>query len=500
MAAAKDRVEMLDDTAKFDALKTHLKTTSSFAKAKKEAYNAVFEGIKGELGLEQKEKAHIAWVGEHYPKIIEWIRAKYTNGNTLRNKLEMVATTLLAIDKNKYKEIVRPLFNDSVVIQRKEDSKKTESVFSEKDLANYVPEAYLVARRRQLEKEWLADPKKLKLNMYHLLLAVNTYIPPIRRNWGEMEFWPKRVVDGRVKKIDAAAIEEAGPPPENETNYLWEQKPGEWAMVMQADKIEHSREAKGLERQLIPLKKEVGMVTGGEILNFVMNKSLEYAPRNYVLVGVKTKSEPMAHSSYDKALSEMFAPRKPTQNLIRDAYVNWYWRLSPPLSAAEQNEIAYRMRHSPAVARNSYLKTNAPATIDDLNVDPFNGTAKPIPVTEPAVSPLLPPREPAALPILPEPAEIKVAPLAPPKKPFDYIAYAKEYRTTHHAEIVRKKAEVYAADKDKVIAAQLIGRLNKGQTTRPMAGSILKYGLKQNDHTGKWTSSILTGAVNENAG
>ena len=81
------RVELLDDPAIFNKIATHLKTTSSFTKIKKEAYSPMYEALKVELGLKQT-KQYIGWVAEHYLRCIEWVKATYTNGNTLRLKLE----------------------------------------------------------------------------------------------------------------------------------------------------------------------------------------------------------------------------------------------------------------------------------------------------------------------------------------------------------------------------------------------------------------------------
>ena len=91
------------------------------------------------------------------------------------------------------------------------------------------------------------------------------------------------------------------------------------------------------------------------------------------------------------------------------------------------------------------------------------------------------------IPILPP--EVKQAPMAPPKVHFNYREYSKEYRAAHRAEINKKQSDKYEADKQQVLAVQILGKLNRGQVTRPCAKSILQYGLKQNDFTGRWTSA-----------
>ena len=126
-----------------------------------------------------------------------------------------------------------------------------------------------------------------------------------------MEVFPPRLVDGRVPKVKPVV---GVPPPENDTNYLYEEKQGHWCVVLQQDKIENKRRAKGLPRQIIRLNDEIEGVTNGRHLNEIITSSLEYAPRNTPLIGIKTK-EPMGQSGYDSALASIFAPTNPTQNV-----------------------------------------------------------------------------------------------------------------------------------------------------------------------------------------
>ena len=63
-------------------------------------------------------------------------------------------------------------------IQKKIDKSAEESTMSEKDLANFVPEEQLVKARDDVYSYWMSVPEDQKLNMYSLILAVNTYIPP----------------------------------------------------------------------------------------------------------------------------------------------------------------------------------------------------------------------------------------------------------------------------------------------------------------------------------
>ena len=82
-----------------------------------------------------------------------------------------------------------------------------------------------------------------------------------------------------------------------------------------------------------------------------------------MLIGTRSDRR-MSSQSYDAALARLFAPRRPTQNLIRKAYINHWHRarvLDRELSEGQKEAIADRMRHSLATATAAYRKVNAPA-------------------------------------------------------------------------------------------------------------------------------------------
>lgn len=535
------RVELLDDPEKFDAIKTNLLTITPLKQHEKAVYTNLWNKFGSAFGGERKGR--LEWVGDHYQELIDYIKAQYTNGNTIRNYLEAIAHILLAIDKHKFKEIVRPLFNDTLVMQKKLDKERDESLLTPTELTNYVPYPNLMDKFNELSKLRLVYRKDLKLNIYHLLIAVNVLIPPLRRNWASMRVWPARKVDGKLRKVTPEMS--ATPPPEDNDNYLWEQKPGEFAIVVNSDKIENKRKAKELERQIIELKIEIPDVTSGADLNRWLSLSLEDLPRNNILIGVKTKDSEMGNTSYDKALASMFTPRRPTQNLLRKAYVNYWW--SKNLNAGQIRDLAFRMRHTPGVAMSSYLKVNTPREITDFDRAkqyPADSLKEPKPeevkMELPKEEPI--PEAPAPgwkkLPIkIPRKVQIKTPesvaaaqaaaeasqdvldykhngpepepayePLdqkhevkrelprpTPPREPFNYVQYARDYRRVHSEEINRKQAINYEQNKGKILCKQVLGRLNKSQTTKPMAKTIEVYQLYQLKPGGLWLSHMFDG-------
>lgn len=267
---------------------------------------------------------------------------------------------------------------------------------------------------------------------------------------------------------------------------MYEYEAGKWAYCINQDKVQNRREKSGKGRQIMKFEDEIKDVTNGKLLNSIINKSLDVMPRNHVLIGIKTKL-PMIVTSYDSALGELFKPRKPRQNLIRKAYVNFWYRKD--LSFGVLKEIADRMRHSIGVGLSSYKKIGIPAPSligdDEEKKEPPTVIAKPD-----VVIPILPVEVPRVIPVLPKPVEVK-APMAEPKKLFDYVQYNREYRVKNAAILNKKQSEKYYANKEQALAAKIVRKLNAQQTTKPIPASILKYGLKQDDFTGRWKSSIL---------
>lgn len=473
-----EEVKKLDIPSQFNAIPTGKKCITSLPKHESDRYDTWYNYfLKVKPDILPDRKGPLQWIADHHEFIAKYITEFYVEPkfqpSTLRNHLEALANILLAIDKNKYKEVVRPFFNRGLTLQQIIDKANEDSLLTEKELRNFVTYEQLVAKRDELEKQFLATPKDLKINMFHMILAVNTYIPPLRHNWLNMSIYPPRKnSSGQVIKKPAIV----GPPPDDALNYLWEEQPGQWTIVINHDKIEHKREQKNLERQMFRLNDEIEGVTNGHKLNDIINKSLEVYPRNYPLIGIKSNNE-MGASGYDSALRSMFTPKKPTQNVLRKAYVN-YWH-SKNLSVGKLKEIADRMRHSIGVALGSYRKINISGPI------PETQETKQSPIPELQTLPIVPPAEPRTLPIqTPTPPP----PILPPREYFKPVNYAKKYRENHREEILKAQKEKYAKDPAAVLRYKLLYNLNRGLSTRPQQATIERYGLYQDPETGKWKS------------
>src|SRR5687767_14074431 len=108
-------VKKLDIPSRFAEIKSGLKTTAGLKNHERERVSVWYNYYKSRNELVGTTKANILWVGEHWKTILGHINLVYappkSSGNTHRNHLEGLANVLLAIDKDKFKEITRPMFS-----------------------------------------------------------------------------------------------------------------------------------------------------------------------------------------------------------------------------------------------------------------------------------------------------------------------------------------------------------------------------------------------------
>lgn len=438
-------VRKLDDS-RFETIKSGIKSydglQSDFLKRKYVTLHNLVKKEKVCRGV-PVSRSNITWVADCWEKITEWIKNRYTDESTLRINLEVVANLLLAINKEKYREDVRPFFNTGKRLQNIKDDERDDSLFTETELNNLVKYPDLVKERERWAKAWKEDPKNLKNNMYHLILALITYVPPLRKNYHDMEIY-------RDKK---------SPPRDTKTNYMWEKHIGQWTMVINYDKVENKREAQHKPRSEFDLNDEIPGVTNGKKLNEVINQSLKMHPRQYLLAGVVTGvTSKMGATSFDRALKTIFYPKKPATNLIRKAYVNHFYRKT--LSNKTLDKLADRMRHSRQVGRDTYFKINYP--IGDEPEEDYEGTV----IRQPP----------------------KPVPKPQPKEYFDPKKYAKGYREKHKEKIKTQRKDNYSRDKHKILRRKILWNLNVSQVVKhPSKKSIETYDLKYDPKEKKWT-------------
>ena len=439
-------IKKLDDPAEFAAIPTGKTTKSSLRKHEQDRYNVWYNHFRRLGHTAPADREDITWVADNALQLNHYIRETYSEAkgyspNTTRNYLEGLANVLLAIDKARFKEFARPLYAFSKSIHRETDAVAGESKLNDDDLANFVSYEDLVTKRDLTYATWKENLTDLPLNMTHLILALNTYVPPLRHDCLDMVVYRNPI---------------EAPPPEGKANYIWEYAPGQWAFVIGSDKIENQRQKQGLERQVMKLADEIPGITNGQLLNAIITESMAAHPRAYALVGTRLKI-PMPPLTYNGLLASAFAPKRPHQNLIRKAYINHWHRAridGHELSANHLNAIASRMRHTLAAAVNSYRKIN----VEDTTPTP-------------------------AAAVAPEPPR----PRSPPK--YNPAAYSRKYRAEHLEQMKEKRKASYNANKVALLSTKVLWHLNSGMTTKPTKASIAKYGLVKDPVTGLWSSA-----------
>jgi hypothetical protein len=329
----------IDDKTKFEKVETGKTKPSELKKNESDKLLTWFNKFHTALG-QNITMDDITWVGPKASILEGAIKMTY-KGSSLRAHLEALANILLSIDKDKYQKMAKKLFLQGARIQKIITKHNDKSVLDDEQLENFVSYTELENKRNELGYDLKEDPTNRKLNMQHLILSLNTYIPPLRLDY-----------------LDMKVIRLGDNPKRTHTeNYLIETPINQWSIIINGDKI--SKKYTDPEA-VFTISKNIKRVTNGKELNKIITESLNLLPRKYLLVGL-TSDEPMSQSTYNHLLAELFEPKHPTQNLIRKAYINHWHRLKKngyELPEGVLKEIATRMRHSISTARSSYRKIN----------------------------------------------------------------------------------------------------------------------------------------------
>jgi hypothetical protein len=482
-----ERVELLDDKNRFDQISSNHKTTDKLTAKVKRDYDSWFSYFKKNphpvIKPDLKKRADMTWVGTYHEEMIVWVGTFYKGNipkgrpgagqpykpNTLKIQLNSLAWVLLTLDKEKYGEKTRPLWNESLQIAVADEELKEENTMTAAEKKNWLCFDDIAQRRNDMIALWDKDPTNIRLertrkpHLYALLLAFNTWWPPMRLDLVGMKFW----------------FQQKKPPSKNTAQggadaYLWQHKKDQWTLVINKDKVSGKFDRIGLPRAEYKLSTDIEGVTQGAKLQALINRSLSVWPnRTYVLPATRNPDKAMAQTGYRSALKWLFRPKQPGQNILRKAFVNEFY---PKVSTKVAKLIADRMRHSVEVGRRAYLKVDAPA----LCADPDEALEdKVVTLKEKAPpNPVQVEKERVR-----EVAKVKVK----KEKYWDPVAYGKKYREKNQEQLKAKRMAKYQNEdhKFKLLRAKQVFALNAGYVKEARQSTIDRYDLKQHED-GTW--------------
>ena len=463
----KGRLNMIDDEASFDEREESIYVKNLGNNTVVKDYESWWNHFKEEKSkILTSPKSKMTWIEEHYKVVEQYIYDKYVSNvspvsgvglykfNTVRNHLQSFCTVLLTIDKHRFREYIRSHYMESFKYGNLAQEKVQTQKFTQDELDQYVHYVELVEKREQMKEVYEKSKKgrnmnSIKNHMAYLVLCINTMIPPVRLDF-----------------LDMIVYRESKEPPKDNDNYLWIKSDTDMVVVINTDKVSHHEEKKG-KRGMYPLKNEIEgdgvQYTKGVELMEILADSFKSLPRDSVLCNLKEfqskDTSRMTPSTYDQSILHwLFKPRKPTQNMLRKAYVNYFYRLEGT-NINIHKQIANRMRHTYATAVETYLK---------INIDPSNQQTITGSIVKLVPSPL-------------EPLVVRT------KLRFDPVKNAKIYREKHKARLEEARKENYKKNKDKILGQKIVYHLNNSLIREPRKASIVRYGLVKDTDTGLWT-------------
>jgi len=317
-------IKKINDSEIFDKIKTGITDIKELPTIVRKSYQT----WQNKLDTHDDD---MIWVGEDPHLIIDLIDRQNYKPSSKRIHYEALANILLALDKERFKKFVNKLYTIGIVIQQ--NVPIGDNDLSDNDKKNYIDYNDIVEIR-----DHIFATVNLKNNVSHLILSLNTYIPPIRLDYIGM----------RYKITDTNPVID----PSDTKNYMWlNDVTNEGFIVLNRDKVGSS---------ILPLKDYVSKfknelyINGTKLFDIVF-QSYKIYPREYLLCSPKNKESGMGISTYNSILKQLFK-KDVRQNIFRKAYINHWHDTQQKLTENELRTIAMYMRHSVSTARFSYRK------------------------------------------------------------------------------------------------------------------------------------------------
>jgi hypothetical protein len=254
---------------------------------------------------------------QQHEKVYQFIVDKYTNKNTIKAQI-VTLSKVVGIKNNEiadeYKQIYSELGRQII------DDLKSQTPSSK-----FIDFEIIEAKRDELLREFKKHPGDTKLNMQSLILSLYTLQPPIRLEYTDMKIIKRAPVD-----------KEHG-------NYMWIKPNNEYWIIIN-DKVKN-RYGTG------ELKLE------NDRLVRVIDQSLTFYPRSYVLSLLTKPNEPLKDQNFWRIVSEIFG-KNIGVDTFRQAYVSNFYNNRP--TNKQKKKLAIKMRHSEYSAGQTYDKIKTP--------------------------------------------------------------------------------------------------------------------------------------------
>ena len=261
--------------------------------------------------------SQLKWVSRHHRTIADQI-SHYNNVNTKKLHNQALAAVMRRLKRpmlaKKYSSVASDLYKESI----QAESCQTLTTLERQ---KWVSMLEINSKVKELAQNIRSQPLDVKTNFQHLLLALYTMQPPIRREYSDM-----RIV---TRVLHAAA-----------GNYLLRSEPAAYTVVLNRDKV---------SRHAGPASFKLSRALGN-----IIEQSLQRHPRAYLLSLLHTPDKPLGGQCFDRLLAGIWPERKVTVNVLRSAYVTAFYDQHPDIPA--RAGLATLMRHSRSTAELSYYK------------------------------------------------------------------------------------------------------------------------------------------------
>ena len=301
------------------------------------------------------------WVVKNDKKISQYIDKTYDNINT--RKTHFTALTAFckyymnnakeANKKSQYKQIKKKyqMYSDISTALSKQS---TENYKKQEKGDKFVEFENIEKIRDSLHDQWTSDLSNNKLNILHLLFAINTYNPPIRSNIYDIPI-------ERTKLRGKADFK----------NYTYRDSDGLWHLrIFQTQKMRKNN-YDHIIGQLIKHDKSKN-------ISKLINESLDKFPRKYLLSSWTDKTKPLN----TKTISAELKKYNVSIDIFRNSFVSNLYASNPSLLQKEQNaelmlhdigieELAYNKRDD-----NTHTSKHPPPPARPVNVEPYDNTER----------------------------------------------------------------------------------------------------------------------------